>query len=157
MVVLNSKFKIFPIFLASYLTILPVMVVYLSATSPVAGMVLPILFLLFVALFWLTVFRTRAHKVNIDEKSITIKRYFGMGKSKVYDFKMLDGFVTMFETGKLGVSETVFVLENGKRIGSISSFYHNNFDKLKASLNESLIDLGEVEGGLKRESYLLFK
>lgn len=157
MMILKSKFKILPIFLASYLTILPVMVVYLSATSPAAGIALPILFLLFVAFFWLTVFRTRAHKVNINENTIMVKRYFGLGKSKVYDFKMLDGFITMFETGKLGVSETIFVLEKGKRIGSISSFYHNNFENLKVSLNENLIDLGEVENSLKRESYLLFK
>lgn len=157
MTVVNSKFKIFPIFLAFYLTFLPIMAVYLSATSPVAGMVLPIVFLLFIAFFWLTVFRTRAHKVQVDKKTITVKRYFGFGKSKIYDFKMLDGFVTMFESGRLGISETIFILEKGKRVGSISSFYHSNFNDLKTNLKENLVDLGEIESAFARETYLLFK
>lgn len=157
MMVVNSKFKVLPIFLAFYLTLLPIMVVYLSATSPVAGIVLPVIFLLFIAFFWLTVFRTRVHKVQIDKKAIIVKRYFGIGKSKVYDFKMLDGFITMFESGRLGVSETIFILEKGKRVGSVSSFYHRNFDDLKASLKENLVDLGEIESAFTRETYLLFK
>jgi len=157
MMVVNSKFKILSIFITSYVTILPLLLVYLCVTSPNAGMTLPVVFLLFILFFWLTIFRTRAHKVSFDKKTIRVKRYFGMGKSKIYDFNRLDGFITMFESGKLGVSETIFILEKGKRVGSISSFYHSNFENLKANLKENLIDLGEIESTFKRESYLLFK
>lgn len=153
----NSKFKILPILIVSYFTILPIIAAYFSFTSPVAGMTLPVLFVLFVLLFWLTVFRTRAHKVKIDKNTITVRRCFGIGKSKVYDFKNLEGFVTMFESGKLGVSETIFILDKGERIGSISGFYHSNFEVLKARLKENLPDLGEIESVFTKECYLLFK
>jgi hypothetical protein len=155
--IVNSKFKILPIFLASYLTVLPIMVVYLSAISPVAGLSLPIVFLLFVIFFWLTVFRTRAYKVEMDGNTIIVKRYFGLGKSTTYNFHELDGFITLFESAKGAVHESVFILKNKKRIGSISSFYHSNFDQLKSILKDKLIDLGERESTFKGETSELFK
>lgn len=153
----KSKFNFFAILIVSVLTILPFLVVYLSATSPVAGMILPLLLLVFIIFFWLTVFRTRAYKVEIDGNTIIVKRYFGVGRSESYDFSTLDGFITLFESAKGSVYESLFILKNGKRVGSISSFYHSNFDQLKSILKDKLIDLGERESTFKNESYELFK
>lgn len=155
--IVNSKFKILPIFLASYITVLPLLLIYLCATSPVAGMTLPIVFLFFIVFFWLTVFRTRAFKVETDINTIIVKRYFGMGKSTIYNFNELEGFITLFESAKGTIHESVFILKNGKRIGSISSFYHSNFDQLKSILKDKLIDLGERESNFRAETSELFK
>ena len=120
-------------------------------------MVLPFLLLLFVVFFWLTVFRTRAYKLEIDGDTIIVKRYFGAGKSVNYDLKALDGFITIVESAKGGVYESIFILQDGKRVGSISSFYHSNFDQLKSILKEKLIDLGERNPSFKVESSELFR
>ncbi|WP_348800376.1 hypothetical protein [Flavobacterium adhaerens] len=148
---MDSKFKFLPIVLISYLTVLPVLVIYLSYTSPKAGMVLPILFLLFVISFWLTAIRTRAYKVKIDNEGIIVNRYFGFGKSKMYDFKEIDNFVNLFESGKLGVSESIFIIKNERRIASISSFYHSNFELLKKILETKLVYGGEIKNNFKEE------
>ncbi|OUD32742.1 hypothetical protein [Flavobacterium sp. FPG59] len=153
----QSKFKFLVIFLVFYITILPPLVIYLSATSPVADMVLPVLFLLFVVFFWLTVLRTRAFKVEMDGNTVIIKRYFGLGKSIGYDLKSLDGFITIVESAKGGVYESIFILKDGKRVGSISSFYHSNFEELKSILKEKLIDFGERNPNFKLESSELFR
>jgi uncharacterized membrane protein len=153
----QSKFKFLVIFLVLNITILPPLVIYLSATSPVADMVLPFLLLLFVVFFWLTVFRTRAYKLEIDGDTIIVKRYFGAGKSVNYDLKTLDGFITIVESAKGGVYESIFILQDGKRVGSISSFYHSNFEQLKSILKEKLIDLGERNPSFKVESSELFR
>lgn len=153
----KSTFNFLAILIVSFVTILPFLVVYLSATSPVAGMILPVLLLVFVAFFWLTVFRTRAYKVEIEGNSIIVKRYFGIGKSIVYDFNTLDGFITLFESAKGSVYESIFILKNGKRVGSVSSFYHSNFDQLKLILKDKLIDLGVKESTFIGESSELFK
>ncbi|RVT77410.1 hypothetical protein EOD40_06275 [Flavobacterium sufflavum] len=132
-----------PIFIVTWFSISPLLVIYLSFKSPVASIFLPILFLFFVIFFWLKVFRTRAFQVEIDESVIIVKGCFGIGKSKIYRFNELDGFDTLFESGKLGLAEFLFILKNGKRIGGISSFYHVNYDKMKLLLQKDLVDLGE--------------
>ncbi|MBZ4033232.1 hypothetical protein K6T82_00515 [Flavobacterium sp. 17A] len=154
---MKSKFKILPILLISYLSVLPLLVVYFAYTSPVAGMVLPILFLLFVAFFWLTVIRTRAYRIEIDNQSITTKRYFGIGKAQIYNWNELDGFITLFESAKGGLTESIFILEKDKRVGSISSFYHSNFYELKTQLQNNLVDLGERKSTFKNEYLELFQ
>ena len=154
---IKSKFNFFAILIVSYITVLPVLAIYLSATSPVAGMVLPVLFLVFIVIFWVTVFRTRAHKIEIKGNIIIVKRYFGVGKPVVYDFSTLDGFIILFESAKGSVYESLFILKNGKRVGSVSSFYHSNFDLLKSILKDKMIDLGVRKSTFMRESSELFK
>ena len=64
----------------------------------------------------------------------------------------LDGFATIFESGKGSLYESVFILEDGKRVGCVSSFYHANFNALKSNLKENLVDISEMESALKREN-----
>ncbi|RXM46792.1 hypothetical protein [Flavobacterium sp. YO64] len=150
MIIIKSKFKIFPIVLISYLSALPLLAVYLCFISLKENIILAVLFLLFVVVFWLTILKTRANSITMYEDGILVKRYFGLGKSKVYKYAELDGFATLFESGKGSLYESVFVLEEGKRVGCISSFYHSNFDALKLNLKSNLVDLVEMENNLKR-------
>lgn len=152
MIVVKSKFKIFPIVLISYLSALPLLAFYLCFISPKENTILAILFLLFIVVFWLTILKTRANSIKMYEDSISVKRYFGLGKSKVYKYAELDGFATIFESGKGSLYESVFILEDGKRVGCVSSFYHANFNALKSNLKENLVDISEMESALKREN-----
>ncbi|OAZ04451.1 hypothetical protein FLB_14490 [Flavobacterium succinicans] len=120
-------------------------------------MTLPVLFLLFIVVFWFTVCRTRAHRIRIDEESIVVNRYFGIGKSETYGFNGLDGFITLFESGKLGVSENLFILRKGKRVVCISEFYHSNYGELKQILIERLINFGVKDYNIKEEWSNIFK
>ncbi|WP_289662409.1 hypothetical protein [Flavobacterium panacagri] len=144
MTYLKTKFKIFPIILVSYFSIMGPLVFYLAYNSPEAHVWPAVLFLLLIVLFWFTVLRTRAHSLEINEDHIIVRRYFGIGKSNIYKIAALDGFMNKFESAKGGVYESVFIFENGKRIGSISNFYHKNFEILKLRLQDNLLNLGET-------------
>jgi hypothetical protein len=153
----NSKFSFLVVFIAFFLAVLPVLLVFISFISPKASVILPILFMLFIVYFWLTEFRTRVCKLIINKENIVLRRYFGLGKSEIYDFKRLDGFITSFQSGKTGVFEFLFMLENGKRVGCVSSFYHCNYDELKEVLKEKMIDLGDEKYEFKKEYSEMFK
>lgn len=157
MISIKSKFKTPPVFIAIVSIVLPPLLIYLSFTSRNAGKFLPILFLLLTIFFWLTMFRTRAHKLTIDDGYIIVSRYFGLGKSKVYEINNLDGFIVLFEVGKEGMAEFLFILENGKRIASISTSYHSNYNELKDVLREKIRDLGEKVYVSKEESAEMLK
>ncbi len=104
--------------------------------------------------FWGTVFRTRAHRVTIDQQCVVVKRYFGLGKSESYALNSLDGFVSLFESGKLGVSENLFILQKGKRVVCISEFYHSNYGELKKILIERLINFGVNDYDVKKNGVI---
>ena len=110
------------------------------------SVVFPLLVFSMIAYFWFTLMRTRVHKVIIEKDTITVKRYYGLGRSITYDFSKLDGFVVLVESGKLGDSESLFILEKGKRVVCVCSFYISNFNNLKLVLKENLTDLGEIKG-----------
>ncbi|WP_431242675.1 hypothetical protein ACQ9BO_23260 [Flavobacterium sp. P21] len=99
-----------------------------------------------IAYLWFALVRTRIHKVIIEKDNIIVKRYYGLGKTLVYNFSKLDGFVTLLENGKLGISESLFILENGKRVVCVCSYYLSNFSNLKLVIKENLPDLGEIKG-----------
>ncbi len=142
---LSSKFGFLGIFVAVFLTGLSVFVFYMSATSPKAGLLIPFLFVPVVIYFWLTEFRTRAHKVIIEEKSITVKEYFGLGKSKRFQYNDFKGFITSKQPGKFGEVEYIFIIKEDKRQICISAYYHRNYAELKEKIKIKLPYLGEKE------------
>ncbi|MGE6353617.1 hypothetical protein ACQKCJ_07020 [Flavobacterium sp. NPDC079362] len=144
--IVNSKFKISPILLISILSILPFLAIYIYVISPQESVAFPLVVFMIIVYFWFALVRTRVHKVIIEKNNIIVKRYYGLGRSIAYDFSKLDGFVVLFESGKLGVSESVFILEKGKRVVCICSYYLSNFNDLKLVLKENLNDLGEIKG-----------
>lgn len=140
----KSKFKIFPIVLISYLSALPLLLIIVCLVSPKLNVILATLVVLsIVVVFWMTILKSRSHSVEMSKDDISVKRYFGLGELVVYKYSKLDGFVTVMESAKGSVYETIFFLQKGKRVGCISSFYHKNFENLKLRLKENLVDLGE--------------
>ncbi|WPO79063.1 hypothetical protein [Flavobacterium sp. KACC 22761] len=140
---LKSKFKIFPIILISYFSVLPLLTIWLYFFTPNVSVILPVLFLSGVGFFWFKILRVRACSIKINKEQITLRHYFGIGKPLVYVNAELDGFTTVFESAKGTDYESIFILEKGKRIGCVSSFYHKNFENLKLGVKENLVDLGE--------------
>ncbi|UFH34087.1 hypothetical protein [Flavobacterium acetivorans] len=154
---IRSKFKILPFFTAIGLIFFGFFLFYICLVSPVATIVLPVLFLLFVAYFWLTEFRTRAHKISVNTDFISVCKLFGLGRSEVYDFKKLDGFEISIQSGKSGSFEFLFVLKNGKRVACISNFYHSNYGELKKILLENLSYFGVKKYSFKEEYSQMLK
>ncbi len=154
---IKSKFRILPLFGAIWLTFFGFFLFYMCSVSPVATIVLPLLLLLFVAYFWLTEFRTRAHKISINNDVIYVRKFFGLGKSEVFHLKKLDGFETSIQSGKSRSFEFIFILKNGKRLVCISDFYHSNYCELKKNLVEKLSYSGEKKYNFKEEYSQMFK
>lgn len=146
MITLKSRFKFLPILLISFLNIFPFLAIYIYVISPKVTVVFPLVMFAIIAYLWFALVRTRVHKVVIEKNNILVKRYYGLGKPLIYSFSKLDGFVTLFENGKLGISESLFILENGKRVACVCSYYLSNFNNLKLVIKENLSDLGEIKG-----------
>lgn len=64
--------------------------------------------------------------ITIDIDKVTYKNWL-TGKTKQFDFKDLDGFVTENQGGQSGNYEVVFLTKGTKRFGKISSFYYSNY------------------------------
>ena len=145
MIRLKSRFKFLSILLVSILSFSPFLALYMYIISN-ESVVFPLLVFIMIAYFWFTLMRTRVHNVIIEKDNIIVKRYYGLGKSITYDFSKLDGFVVLVESGKLGDSESLFILEKGKRVACVCSYYLSNFNNVKLVLKENLTDLGEIKG-----------
>jgi len=142
MITLKSRFKLLPILLVSILSFFPFLALYIYIITPEESVAFPLLVFIMIAYFWFALIRTRVHKVLIEKDNIIVKRYYGLGRSITYDFSKLDGFVVLVESGKLGDSESIFILEKGKRVACVCSYYLSNFNNLKLVLKENLTDLG---------------
>lgn len=81
-------------------------------------------------------------KVELDDKFLTIKKFGGLGFAKKYFYQDLDGFKTSI-LGSLAMdNEYLYFMQNGKKIGKISDFYHKNYLDLKSEVKSKLKDLG---------------
>ena len=103
------------------------------------------LLLLLPVYFWLTEFRTRAHRVIIEENRITKREFFGFGDAKIYRYNEFRGFITSQQPGRLGTKEFIFLIKEGKRTICISQFYHRNYFQLKEAVAKKLPYLGDME------------
>lgn len=153
----KTKFAILPILICSVLTITALGLLYLTINSSKDTIVIPILFLIFVIYFWLTEFRTRAHKIEIQDEKIIVREYFGLGKNKVFKLKDLKGFNVSIQPSKSGYYEYIFILIEGKRIASISEFYHRNYKAMKFTIEKEIKYLGVTEYSFKYEYKEMFR
>jgi len=104
----------------------------------------PLILLLTFTLIWLFFgeFRNKMIKVELDDKFLTIKKFGGLGFAKKYFYQDLDGFKTSI-LGSLAMdNEYLYFMQNGKKIGKISDFYHKNYLDLKSEVKSKLKDLG---------------
>mgnify|MGYP003113417628 CR=1 FL=1 len=153
----KSKFAFLPVFICLFLTISAFGLLYLMVKFPDSGTTLPILYFLFVLYFWLTEFRTRAHKIEFRNDKILKREYFGLGKQRVFEIKNLEGFNISIQPDKSGFTEYIFIIQKGKRIASISKFYHRNYKDMKSEIEQKIKNLGLKEYKFLYEYKEMFK
>jgi hypothetical protein len=154
---MKSKFNFLPFFIASIVTLIPLSLIFMWFRSPKAGTPFLIFLLLFMGYFWLTEFRTRAHRVILKEKELLLRPYFGLGKSRSYSYTCFEGFNTSLQPGKLGAKEYIFLMKGDRRVASVSEFYHSNYVELKSSLEEKVKFLGDQKFKLGYEYRQMFR
>ena len=153
----KTKFAFLPIIICSFLTTSALGLLYLTINSSKLGIILPILYLIFVIYFWLTEFRTRAQKIEIQNEKIIIQEYFGLGKHRIFELKNLEGFNMSIQPSKSGSYEYIFIIRKGKRIASISEFYHTNYAEMKSAIEKKIKNLGQTDYKFKQEYKEMFK
>ncbi|MBZ9629786.1 hypothetical protein LB465_03260 [Salegentibacter sp. LM13S] len=153
----KTKFSFLSIFVCVVLTGSAIGFLFITIDSKEAGIVLPILFLLFVTYFWLTEFRTRAHKIAVFKEKISKKEYFGLGKRKEYSYKEFDGYIIIQQPNKGSTSEYIFLIKGDRRIICLSEFYHVNYDRVKLEIDSKLKSLGQTEYNFKSEYREMFR
>lgn len=153
----KTKFAFLPISICFFLTMSAFGIFYLTLSSSKAEILLPVLYSIFIIYLWLTEFRTRAYKIEIQNDKIIVREYFGLGKQKIFELKNLEGFNMSIQSSKSGSYEYIFIIQEGKRIASISEFYHRNYAEMKAVIEGRIKNLGLSEYRFKNELKEMFK
>ncbi|WP_026934270.1 hypothetical protein [Christiangramia echinicola] len=135
---------------------------YLIIKYPDVNLILPSLYLTFVIYFWLTEFRTRAHRIEILNDKILKREYFGLGKEKIYKIKDVDGFYYSSQPNTYGDFEYrdyeyIFIIQKGKRIACLSKFYLRNYKTIKPIIEKKIKNLGTKEYKFRNEYKEMFK
>lgn len=107
----------------------------------------PLIFLLSFTIAWLFFgeFRTKMIKLILEENQVIIKRFGGLLTFKVVFYSDLDGFEISKVRSGAREEEYLYIKQNGKKIGKISTFYHKNYNVLKEEISRKIKYLGLVE------------
>lgn len=121
-------------------------------TTPPFGVFVFLAFAIFVNV-WLIFgeLRNKASRVRINGNQIYVSNFLGLGLTKVYDCSQFDGFTTTILPSKYSTYEYLFLIRNGKRIATLSEFYHANFTDIKNLLVDKIPNLGRMKYSLLRE------
>ena len=104
----------------------------------------PLILLLTFSLIWLFFgeFRNKMIKVELDDTFVTIKKFGGLSSGKKYLYQELDGFKTSILSLSATDNEYLYFIQDGKKIGKLSGFYHKNYIDMKNEIESKLKDLG---------------
>jgi hypothetical protein len=148
--IIKSKFRFWILFSITLFIVITVLIVFLLALILTRDELPRVPIFVFLILFtstwfWMLFgeFRTKAIHVLIASSNISVSRYFGLGKSKAYDFSKFEGFHTSMLSSRYGTYEYLFLIQKNKREVAISQFYHKNYNDLKAVLEDHLQNMGQ--------------
>ena len=153
----KTKFAFLPIIICFIVTMSVFGIFFLTLSSSKSSILGPMFFLIVAIYLWLTEFRTRAHKIEILNDKVIVREYFGLGKQKIFELKNLEGFNLSIQPSKSGPYKYIFIIQQGKRIASISEFYHRNYGEMKTAIEERIKNLGLIEYRFKSELREMFK
>ena len=102
----------------------------------------PMIFLIPISIFFVFVWnwiffielRTKAISVEIGSDAIKVKRYLGLGPTKVYLLDSITGFKTSILQSKGGSYEYLYLMIGDRKIAKLSEFYHGNYKELKSNI-----------------------
>ncbi|TQM50725.1 hypothetical protein BDE36_2485 [Arcticibacter tournemirensis] len=161
-----SKFRFFvllPVVITIIMLAAPVVFVFNSQEqfdySGSAGFLIFIssLYLLFLVLLIMGELRAKAIVVSLNNDSLEVKNFLGLGRPGSFSYSSLEGYRTSAVPSRGGTYEYLYLIHQGKKIAKISEFYHRNYEELKASLQRMNIkNLGEEQWSFTSEMKELF-
>jgi hypothetical protein len=95
--------------------------------------------------------RTKAISVIINENSVSIKGFIGLGSTRKFDLYAFDGFTTSILTSNSGSYEYLYLMKDKKKIVKISEFYHKNYLEMKQCVSIKMRYMGEIPFSLSEE------
>ena len=141
---IESKFKIFTLVaIISSLLLLVVMmfVIFILGLPNLPLYINVLLLILILSIFAYVIFgelRTKAIKLKLDDKSISIINFMGIGKGRRYDFKEFDGYKTSILSTEEQEFEYLYLLIEGRKVVKISEFYHSNYLEIKNAIKKRI-------------------
>lgn len=100
--------------------------------------------------------RTKALKITLENDVLTVKNFFGWGKSKQYLFSEFDGYRLSDLPGEYKDHEFLYIIKNKRKIIKLSDFYHKNYTALKKEISRKCRYLGEEKFSFTREMKEIF-
>lgn len=113
-------------------------------------------FLLYCGMLIRNELKNRTVKIEITESQITVSGYLGCGKKRHYNLYAVSEIKLCEFWGNSRKYEYIFLSQNGKRIITISEFYHSNFHSLKQALLDSTGRMEKIELSFLDEVKLAF-
>ncbi|RYE56452.1 MAG: hypothetical protein EOP48_07985 [Sphingobacteriales bacterium] len=96
-------------------------------------------------------FRKKLLAITIQHRGIQVVSFLGLGNKKMYLMKEFDGFYTISMPSRYKTYEYLFLIKNGKRVVTVSEFYHANYLELKAEIKKNSRNLGVQDFNWSRE------
>jgi len=90
-------------------------------------------------------FRNKIVKVSFDDYSLTVKRYFGLGKLHKYYLNDVTGYFTSSVLGRYSRHNYIYIMVGTKKVAKISAQYHSNFNEISPYIQRNLAYLGDIE------------
>ncbi|MGZ8560295.1 MAG: hypothetical protein ACXWV3_01800 [Flavisolibacter sp.] len=101
--------------------------------------------------------RKKAIQIIIDQDSINVCGYYGVGKSKHYRLKEISGYQASTLSSENGKFEYLYLIMDEQTIACISSYHHQNFEEIKVRLQQSVKNLGSASFNISNELRDLFR
>jgi hypothetical protein len=80
--------------------------------------------------------------IEFSDNQLKISKYFGIGKTKFIDDKIIDGYKNSIIHTRNGSYENIYLLMNNKNVLKFSNQYYKNYNELKAEIQKKYKYLG---------------
>ena len=97
------------------------------------------LFFLGLLLFWI---KSRFAVIWIDDDSIVLKGFWGLGRLRRYNIKQFDGYRMRERNSEYDNFERLYLLIKGKPVIGISEKCYTNYREIKGKIHERMDCLG---------------
>jgi hypothetical protein len=89
--------------------------------------------------------RKKAVKVRLQNDTILVSRFLGFGHPQAIDYKSIDGYKIMVLPSEDYELEYLHLIKEGKKVITLSEFYHSNYAELKEAMSGKTRNLGQEQ------------
>jgi hypothetical protein len=117
-----------------------------------------VLFFFTLVAYWIiSEIRKRLTTISINNQTILVGSFYGLGAKKLYNYTEIDGFITSQIPVLYSASyEYLFLIKGGKKVAVLSDFYHSNYAAIKSALSDKIVFLGNRPFNMPAEIKDLF-